>query len=54
MVLFIWFLCGVIGYLVGEKKGRPGLGAALGFCLGIFGLIIIAVMGPAEDATKKT
>jgi hypothetical protein len=47
MVLFIWLLCGIIGYLIGDKKNRPVLGLALGFLLGIFGIIIM-LMVPAE------
>lgn len=54
MVLVIWLLCGIIGLLIGQNKGRPIQGLALGFLLGIFGVIIIAVMGPAEDTAKKS
>lgn len=54
MVLIIWLLCGIIGFLIGQNKNRPIAGLCLGFLLGIIGIIIIAVMGPAEDETKKT
>jgi membrane associated rhomboid family serine protease len=52
MVLVIWLLCGLIGFFVGEKKNRPILGLSLGFLLGIFGVIIIAVIAP-KDETKN-
>ncbi len=35
---------GLLGALVGRAKGRPGTGAALGFFLGVFGLLIIALI----------
>ena len=35
---------GLLGALVGRAKGRVGTGALLGFLLGIFGLIIIALL----------
>jgi hypothetical protein len=35
---------GFLGALVGRAKGRVGTGAVLGFLLGIFGLIIIALL----------
>ena len=50
MALIIWLLCGIIGYMIGEKKNRPVLGLTLGFLLGIIGVIIILVV-PAEQKT---
>lgn len=35
---------GFLGALVGRSKGRVGTGALLGFLLGIFGLIIVALL----------
>jgi hypothetical protein len=43
-------LCGIIGYWIGEKKGRGVLGAVLGLILGIIGLIIILLI-PAKQTT---
>ncbi len=50
MALIIWLLCGIIGYMIGEKKNRPVLGLALGFLLGVIGVIIMLVV-PAEPKT---
>jgi hypothetical protein len=36
----------VVGYLIGRTKGRPVLGAVLGFFLNVVGWIIIAVVPP--------
>lgn len=35
---------GFLGALIGRAKGRPGTGAALGFLLGVIGLIVIALI----------
>lgn len=54
MIYIIWLLCGVIGYIIGEKKNRAVLGGVLGVALGVIGVIIIAVMGPAPDPNAIT
>jgi hypothetical protein len=46
MVFIIWLLCGIIGYMIGDKKNRPILGLSLGFLLGIIGVIIMMVIEP--------
>jgi hypothetical protein len=48
MVFIIWLLCGIIGFMIGEKKNRPVLGASLGFLLGIIGIIIMLVVEPKK------
>jgi membrane associated rhomboid family serine protease len=48
MFLIIWLLCGIIGYLIGDKKNRPVLGLALGFLFGIFGVIIMLIIEPKK------
>ena len=48
LLLLIFALLGtVVGYLIGNSKGRGLLGAGLGFFLGFIGWIIIAVI-PAK------
>lgn len=41
MILAIWAVFGVIGYVVGEAKGRPGQGAVLGILLGPIGWLVV-------------
>ncbi|HEV7761394.1 MAG TPA: hypothetical protein VGO78_20455 [Acidimicrobiales bacterium] len=36
--------CAAIGYFIGERKGRSGLGTVLGFLLGLAGLVIVALL----------
>lgn len=47
-VVLIWIICGIAGYSIGNAKGRGPTGLLLGLLLGVFGIIIIAVMGPAD------
>lgn len=47
VVVAIWVLCAVLGYYIGRPKERGALGAILGGLFGVFGLLIIAVLGPA-------
>jgi hypothetical protein len=43
--LVIWIVCGVIGAMIAAGKERPlWHGAALGFLLGLIGLLIIALL----------
>jgi hypothetical protein len=41
-----WFVSMTVGYRVGSRKGRGGLGFWLGFLFNIFGVIAIAVIDP--------
>lgn len=52
--LGVAFLFGLIGLAVGNTKNRGGLGFVLGFFLGIIGVLIAAVMSPAEPPTANT
>ena len=53
--LLIWLVVavgfGVAGWGIGKGKGRPALGAWLGFLLGLIGIIIIACV-PKTQAAK--
>jgi predicted MFS family arabinose efflux permease len=42
-------VCGLVGYLIGKSKGRPGAGFALGFFLGFLGWIITAVVPKTQQ-----
>lgn len=49
MVFIIWLLCGIIGFLIGDKKNRPVLGLSLGFLLGLIGVLIMLVVEPKKE-----
>jgi len=51
--VFWVFISTVLGYNIGERKGRPVNGAILGFLLGWIGVVIIAVMPPTEEVQRK-
>jgi hypothetical protein len=53
VVLLIWVACGVAGWKIGDNKGRPGLGAVLGFLLGLIGLLIVALIPSAQAARPQ-
>lgn len=44
IVLVLGLIAGAAGYLIGDYKRRPVLGAALGFFLGLIGIAIIAII----------
>jgi hypothetical protein len=47
MCLLSAFICGGLGYNIGDSKGLGGLGVALGVLLGPVGIIILAIL-PSE------
>ena len=53
--LLLWVVFGVIGYFIGNQKGRPGEGAVLGVLLGPIGWLVVH-FGPdfrtSKDKTK--
>ena len=52
-VLFIWFVCGVIGGVIGTNKGRSGCGwFALCFLLGPLGIVLALVVGKDQKAVE--
>lgn len=47
-------VCALIGYFMGVSwKGRPWLGAILGFFLGVIGLIIFAIIPKESGYTRN-
>jgi hypothetical protein len=47
VLVVLWAGSGVVSYLIGRSKGRGALGAVLGICLAIIGVVIIAWLRPA-------
>lgn len=56
LLLIVWAVVGGgIGYWIGSRKGRSGLGFALGFLLGWIGWIAIALIpATAEVEARRT
>lgn len=46
------FLCAIIGAVIGKSKGHGFMGFMLGLFFGPIGLIIIAVMRPAQSKSR--
>lgn len=46
---FIAAVCALVGWYIGDNKGRAGAGLALGLLLGIFGIIVIALLPPTRE-----
>jgi hypothetical protein len=51
IVLIVVLACGFAGQAVAKPKGYPGAGFAIGLLLGIFGVVIVALM-PETEAVK--
>jgi hypothetical protein len=49
VVLLALLLCAVIGWKVGDGKGRPILGLVLGLLLGLIGILIIVLVPKKES-----
>jgi hypothetical protein len=48
IALIVTVLFAALGWYIGEQRGRGSLGLILGLFLGPIGLLIVAVMEPAE------
>ena len=53
VLVLIWIACGVVGWKLGEAKGRPVLGLALGVLLGLLGLLIVALIPSAAPRERR-
>ena len=50
-----WLLCGVVCYLIAQKKNRNvWLAAVLGCLFGVFAIIGYAIVGKKEDVIPPT
>ena len=52
-VLPIAVMFGIVGYRVGTGRGRPVLGAVLGFTLGLIGLGIVIIIPRTAEAQAR-
>ena len=52
VLVLIWIACGVVGWKLGESKGRPLLGLVLGVLLGLLGLLIVTVIPSAAPRER--
>jgi Protein of unknown function (DUF2510) len=50
----IWVVCAIVGYAIGNPKGKGSTGLALGLILGVIGVIITIFLkdSPEVDARK--
>ena len=51
IVMAVTLVCGFAGQAIGRPKGYPGAGFAIGLLLGVFGVVIVALM-PETEAAK--
>ena len=54
IVLVLGLIAGAAGYLIGDYKRRPVLGAVLGFFLGLIGIAVIAIIPARKTLRRKT
>lgn len=52
-VVLLWLIPAIAATVVGSEKGRTGQGFTFGALFGVFGLIAIAALEPAEDILHK-
>jgi hypothetical protein len=51
VVLVVALACAFAGQAIGKPKGYPGAGFTIGLLLGVFGVVIVALM-PETEAVK--
>ena len=51
VVVVVALACAFAGQAIGKPKGYPGAGFAIGLLLGVFGVVIVALM-PETEAVK--
>lgn len=52
-VVLVALVTGVIGLIIGIRKGHPVWGFFLGFLLSVIGLLVIAVTKPSDEHRVK-
>ena len=50
IVIIVALACAFAGQAIGKPKGYPGAGFTIGLLLGIFGVVIVALMPDTEAA----
>jgi hypothetical protein len=53
VLVLLWASFVVVGYSIGNAKGRGALGAVLGLCLGIIGVLIVACISPKRHEQPR-
>jgi hypothetical protein len=49
LLVVIWVICGIVGAVMSEKRGRSRFGGfVLGLLLGVIGIAIVVLMGHAK------
>lgn len=54
ILIFVCVTCSIVGYYIGDSKGRATAGLLLGLLTGFFGLLIIWALPPKDDFISKS
>ncbi len=52
IAILLWLIPIWVGSVVGKSRGRQGLGILLAILAGWIGVLIVAVLGPTEEAQR--